>query len=98
MCSTCAFKSIPVSGPEFERRFHSLSILHRAYTCQGMYRQGRAQATVSVGVCKLHLDQLSEQLLTVVQETVQPSHLSLWLRPRKPQEEPGKSETRLPGS
>src|SRR6266699_664522 len=23
-----------------ERRFHSLSILHRAYTCQGIYKQG----------------------------------------------------------
>src|SRR5215469_10798265 len=34
---------------DFEHRFHSLSILHRAYTCQGIYRQG-AQATVSVGV------------------------------------------------
>jgi hypothetical protein len=37
---------------------------------------------------EVNLDQLCAQLLTVVQETVQPAHLSLWLRPRKQQEEP----------
>jgi len=37
---------------------------------------------------EMNLDQLCEQLVTVVQETVQPTHLSLWLRPRKQQEEP----------
>ena len=34
---------------------------------------------------EMNLDQLSEQLVTVVQETVQPTHLSLWLRPLKSQ-------------
>jgi len=34
---------------DFEGRFHSLCILHRAYTCQGILRQG-AQATVSAGL------------------------------------------------
>ena len=28
---------------DFERRFHALSILHRAYACQGIYRQGPRQ-------------------------------------------------------
>ena len=32
---------------DFEHRFHSLSIPQRAYTCQGIYRQGPAQATVA---------------------------------------------------
>jgi hypothetical protein len=35
---------------DFEHRFHSLDILHRAYTCQGIYRKNGARATVSVGV------------------------------------------------
>ena len=30
---------------------------------------------------EVDLDQLREQLLTVVQETMQPAHASLWLRP-----------------
>jgi len=37
---------------------------------------------------EVNLDQLYEQLLMVVRETVQPTHLSLWLRPRKPPEKP----------
>jgi hypothetical protein len=48
---------------------------------------------------EVNLDQLREQLLTVVQETLQPTHLSLWLRPRKQQEapeKPGENLTRIP--
>jgi hypothetical protein len=33
---------------------------------------------------EVDLDQLREQLLTVVQETMQPAHASLWLRPPEP--------------
>ncbi len=45
---------------------------------------------------EMNLEQLCSQMLTVVQETVQPTSLSLWLCPRKPEEEPAKSGTRLP--
>jgi hypothetical protein len=44
---------------------------------------------------EVNLDQLCEQLLTVVQQTVQPTYLSLWLRPRKPQEKPEQPEKNL---
>jgi len=33
---------------------------------------------------EVDLDQLREELLAVVQETMQPSHISLWLRPTEP--------------
>ena len=33
---------------------------------------------------EVNMDQLREELMTVVQETMQPSHVSLWLRPPAP--------------
>ncbi len=44
---------------------------------------------------EVNLDQLCAQLLTIVQETVQPTHLSLWLRPRKPPEKPEQPAEKL---
>ncbi len=43
---------------------------------------------------EVDLSQLSEQLLEVVQETMQPAHVSLWLRPPEGQEERN-AETRV---
>ena len=44
---------------------------------------------------EVNLDQLYEQLLIVVRETVQPTHLSLWLRPRKPKDMPERPAEKL---
>jgi hypothetical protein len=33
---------------------------------------------------EVDLDQLREQLVAIVQETMQPAHVSLWLRPPEP--------------
>jgi hypothetical protein len=33
---------------------------------------------------EVDLDQLSEQLIAIVEETMQPAHVSLWLRPLEP--------------
>jgi hypothetical protein len=41
---------------------------------------------------EVDLSQLSEHLITVVKETMQPAHISLWLRPREPA---GKQQTSL---
>lgn len=51
------------------------------------YDAARVLATFSIALRnEVDLDQLREQLLTVVQETMQPTHVSLWLR------QPGKAE------
>lgn len=36
---------------------------------------------------EVDLDQLSERLMAVVRETMQPTHISLWIRKHKPREE-----------
>ena len=47
---------------------------------------------------EVNLEQLCAQLLTVVQETVQPNHLSMWLRPRQPAERAEQSEPSRPSA
>jgi hypothetical protein len=44
---------------------------------------------------EVNLDQLCEQLLVVVRETMQPAHLSLWFRPRKPKDMPERPAEKL---
>jgi hypothetical protein len=44
---------------------------------------------------EVNLNQLCEQLLAVVQQTVQPTHLSLWIRPRKPPQKPAQPMEKL---
>ena len=68
---------------------------------QRFYRRKYDAAQVVAGFGEtlrqeVNLEQLCAQLLTVVQETVEPTSLSLWLRPQKRQEEQGKSGTRVP--
>jgi hypothetical protein len=45
---------------------------------------------------EVDLDQLCTHMLAVVQQTMQPSSLSLWLCPRKPQEKLQQPEEKLP--
>jgi hypothetical protein len=49
------------------------------------YDAAKTVAAFSASLCQeVDLNQLREQLLNVVQETMQPAHVSLWLRPPEP--------------
>ncbi len=45
---------------------------------------------------ELDLSQLSEHLITVVQETMQPTHVSLWLRPAEQKNRPDRQVDEVP--
>jgi hypothetical protein len=45
---------------------------------------------------EVNLDQLREELVAVVQETMQPSHVSLWLRPTVPDRKQQTTWSRIP--
>jgi len=47
---------------------------------------------------EVDLSQLREQLLNVVQETMQPTHVSLWLRPTAPARKPSEAWNRTPAA
>jgi hypothetical protein len=47
---------------------------------------------------ELDLSQLREQLLNVVQETMQPTHVSLWLRPIEPARKPSEAWNSTPAA
>ena len=62
------------------RRRIQRSIDRRFY--RRKYDAARTFAAFSSTLChEVDLDQLGEELVAVVQETMQPSHISLWLRP-----------------
>ena len=72
-----------------ERGNHIITqvIEHKAVldTCKRLEKEGVRVTYLPVKQDGLiDLDQLREQLVTVVQETMQPAHISLWLRPTTP--------------
>jgi hypothetical protein len=75
------------------RRYIQAIIDRRFY--RSKYNAARTLATFSESLrSEVDLHQLSEQLLTVVQETMQPTHVSLWLRNTEPSS--GRSTRLLP--
>ena len=57
-------------GDDFENRDHSLRILYRAYTCQGIYKQEAEATSLSVGSANAVRNLRGEGLLTPREDQV----------------------------
>ena len=71
-------------------RYRIQVIIDRRFS-RRKYDAARTLAAFSTTLCnEVELKELHEHLLGVVQETMQPAHISLWLRPHEPA---GKQQT-----